>query len=337
MNRPVAALFLLLFAAMARPAVSAPSAIFAFGDSLSDVGNDLKAFKIPVSPPYYDGRFSNGPNWVEDLASHYGLAPMLPSLSGGTDYAYGGARSGLRGTLIPGIPGTEVIPSTREQVATFLDLHPTGVPRTALYTVWSGANDIIAAGFDYSSSGGTNALQLSAGIDQAAAFEATAINDLVKAGARDIVVVGLPDIGITPLFATDFYHTFLPTTNTFVTAISQQYNLTLSQAVARIPGVQYFDVLPLFANAVADPASYGFANATTGCYAGVDFGKTPAPVCSDDLAVQNSYLFWDMVHPTQAGHALIAELVVPEPASATVLALGLGGLLAARRRVGQPG
>jgi hypothetical protein len=33
--------------------------------------------------------------WVEQLAEQLGLPPLLHSLAGGTNHAYGGARSGM--------------------------------------------------------------------------------------------------------------------------------------------------------------------------------------------------------------------------------------------------
>ena len=43
--------------------------LFAFGDSLSDAGNDwiVDGHTDPVAP-YYQGHFSNGLTWVEDLS-----------------------------------------------------------------------------------------------------------------------------------------------------------------------------------------------------------------------------------------------------------------------------
>ena len=86
-------LVLLLVTPVAAPAFASPiTQIVAFGDSLSDTGNDLIAFGSP-QPPYYQGRFSNGPNWIDDLAGKLGVPDPQPSLAGGTNYAYGGATA----------------------------------------------------------------------------------------------------------------------------------------------------------------------------------------------------------------------------------------------------
>ena len=64
------------------PTVAAPgapySAIYAFGDSLSDAGNVSFATLglVPASPPYADHSFTNGPVWVQDLAQSLGGNPL---------------------------------------------------------------------------------------------------------------------------------------------------------------------------------------------------------------------------------------------------------------------
>ena len=64
------------------------SLIHAFGSSLSDVGNVLCATAgTPVAqplPPCADGQLSNGPVWLQMLASSLRIAPSRPSLAGGT-------------------------------------------------------------------------------------------------------------------------------------------------------------------------------------------------------------------------------------------------------------
>ncbi len=71
--------------------------IVSFGDSLSDVGNiSIGSGGTQPSPTtnYYEGRFSNGPVWVEYLAKDLGVAAPTAALAGGTDYAFGGAQTG---------------------------------------------------------------------------------------------------------------------------------------------------------------------------------------------------------------------------------------------------
>ncbi|MCP3966468.1 MAG: hypothetical protein GY750_03210 [Lentisphaerae bacterium] len=49
------------------------SKIVIFGESLTDIGILYGMFKgfMPKSPPYYYGRFCNGPVWADDFAHFY--------------------------------------------------------------------------------------------------------------------------------------------------------------------------------------------------------------------------------------------------------------------------
>ena len=68
---------------------------FVFGDSLSDSGNlAAVAPEFVPFPPYPDGQFTNGDTWATQL----GLAP---SVLGGTNFAFGGARAVENGDSIP--------------------------------------------------------------------------------------------------------------------------------------------------------------------------------------------------------------------------------------------
>ena len=107
------------------------SQIVAFGDSLIDTGNVFAATGQPPAP-YFDGRFSNGPIWVEYLAGRLGIAAPTPSLSGGTDYAWGGAETGF-GLSVGGTP------NINSQVATFLAGNT--LSATQLVVIDGGAND----------------------------------------------------------------------------------------------------------------------------------------------------------------------------------------------------
>jgi len=58
-----------------------------FGDSSSDTGNVqvLSEGKLPPWPAYYEGRWSNGPVWVEYLAGRLRLPNPEANLKGGTN------------------------------------------------------------------------------------------------------------------------------------------------------------------------------------------------------------------------------------------------------------
>src|SRR5215831_17687654 len=76
------------------------------GDSLSDQGNlfaatsQLLPFGLPDAAHYFEGRFSNGWNYADALADmlHVDLAP---SLLGGTNFAFGGARTDYNVVELP--------------------------------------------------------------------------------------------------------------------------------------------------------------------------------------------------------------------------------------------
>ena len=92
--------------------------IVSFGDSFSDVGNDSLASNgaYPPASAYYNGRFSNGPIWLDYLAKDLGVAAPTPSLAGGANYAFGGAQTGAGFSDVPGFP----VPNIDTQIGMYL-------------------------------------------------------------------------------------------------------------------------------------------------------------------------------------------------------------------------
>ena len=180
------------------PLSSWASQIIAFGDSLSDTGNAYAATGGQVPPaPYYAGRFSNGPLWVEQLAPKLSAPLPTPSSQGGTNYAYAGAATGPTplGTQLGTPAGFSPfvtpsgqfianVPSLPSQVATYIASLKGGMPTAGtLATVWAGANDF----FD----GQTNPTVPAQNI-------AKAISALMGAGVKNFLVPNLPDLSKTP-------------------------------------------------------------------------------------------------------------------------------------------
>ncbi len=117
------------------------SNIYVFGDSYNDVGNLFigSGGTVPGAP-YYKGRFSNGPLWIEHIGNTWGI-PITPSLAGGNDYAFGGAEV----TADVPVGGGKFIPSVPHQVAQYLLDHKGKADPNALYILEGGGNDIIDA------------------------------------------------------------------------------------------------------------------------------------------------------------------------------------------------
>ncbi len=110
-----------------------------FGDSLTDTGNifDLTGGLAPAAP-YFEGRFSNGPVWIEDVAAELNLPAPVASRQGGKNYAYGAAQTGDGySTIVTAIP----IPNVGTQIADFLATGETLDDRD-LVVLWAGHNDL---------------------------------------------------------------------------------------------------------------------------------------------------------------------------------------------------
>jgi GDSL-like Lipase/Acylhydrolase len=126
--------------------------------------------------PYYQGHFSNGLTWVEDLSNMLGLGTLKPSLAGGNDFGFGGAETGP--TAIEGVnPGDLLF-----QVAQDAVLHPTPVGG-ALYTLDIGGNDIDKALDEYHA-GQIAPSEFGTVIAQAEANAIHAVGQAIEVGQR---------------------------------------------------------------------------------------------------------------------------------------------------------
>jgi outer membrane lipase/esterase len=294
-------------------AVAQPySDIFVFGDSLSDTGNILIATEenIPVSPPYFMGRFTNGPVWIEGLAQRFGLQ-VSPSLASGTNFAFGGAETGQEVEENFEAEINVLIPSLRLQVLNFLasgfiDNPFDGADADALYIVWGGPNDLRKV--------------VMAGTTDPDAEAQTAVNNLAAvirrladAGAKIFLVPNLPNLGQTPES-----RVLGPEAMALATDLSTRFNTALKTAldtIEMVSNVTIFrlDVFTLLEEAMANPAAFGFTNVTDPCLTGGPF--MGGRLC----ATPEAYLFWDAIHPTAAAHAILADHAYTITAPLTVL------------------
>ncbi|MHC5753610.1 SGNH/GDSL hydrolase family protein [Nostoc sp.] len=280
--------------------------IYVFGDSFSDTGNVFNATNgiVPPNPPYFNERFSNGPVWVEYLASDLGL-----TFNPNTNFAFGGATTGFKNI------GLSTIPGLQQQINSFTTANPSADPNS-LYIFEAGINDYL----DYFFQGTPNPTQSVTNLS-------TAVKSLAAVGARDIMVLNLPDLGKFPVTGGNSQVSSLLSTFTSKHNSSLTTNLNLlSQELNPNINIIPLDVNSLFNRIVAEPEEFSLTNGTDSCIG--DSPVVPIKVTTQPvICIPDKFLFWDEVHPTTATHKLIGKLAfsalepVPAPESSAVLGI----------------
>ena len=270
------------------------SNLVVFGDSLSDTGNVFNATDglIPPSPPYFEGRFSNGDLIVDAIAESLELPDSEPSGTGGSNYAFGGAQTG-EGTsefgLLEDLPVTFEVPNIGQQVDLYLSSQtPT---ETDLFYVYGGGNDFI----DPLLRG--EALPTS---EEIVGNITSDITELAEAGAQTFVVPNLPSLGEIPLFneqpeatailnnATDEFNQLL---DTELDAIASELDVTIIEP----------DINSIATEIQNNPADFGLTNATDAVLDLTNLSAAGNP---------EEFFYWDDVHPTATATDIIAQEVL---------------------------
>ena len=252
-----------------------------FGDSLSDNGNSYAADGVP-KPPYFEGRWTNGYNWVDYFTRIAGLPPATAYLeNGGTNFAVGGSTSELLGA----------------QILAYLATVGGKPDPNDLFTIWIGANDFVAGIQPDVTTGAISA-------------EITALS---LAGAQQFLIINVPDISLTPdIIATGTAN--VQAAKQFVATVNSQLQ-TVVPYLASLYGVKIdlIDVNPLFNELVNDPSAFGFKNST---------GEAYNPSTGKEVKHPNRYVFWDGFHPTTRVHKIAAKTFEKHAAAAAAPLLG---------------
>jgi phospholipase/lecithinase/hemolysin len=303
----------------AAPAGGINLQVVSFGDSLSDVGT-----YAPIASAVGGGRFTTNPGqvWTQEVAQYYGdkltaaftinLAHEL-SPQGGLGYAEGGstvATPANQNDFLTDVIGNIEMP-VNQQVSSYLSTH-SNFNSGQLVLVWAGANDVLRAG----------SLPAAAPVVQTAATAlAQIVGQIVQGGATHVVVVNVPNIGLTPKGITS------SDGGANLTQLSQLFNSDLNAAL-QANGLQgkviQVDSYTWTDQIIANFQANGFAvsNTSTAC----DPAKTPddtALLCSPATYVTSNadqtYMFADDIHPSTHLHTLFAQYVEQQ-----VAANGLG-------------
>jgi len=251
--------------------------LYVFGDSLSDVGNSFRATGelYPPNPLYFQGRFSNGPVWVEYLGDRLQLSARQIN-----NFAYGGATTGsVTNRLSDNSYPNRLLPSLVSQVQTFTQSNQR-TNSEALYILWAGANDYLQG-----------VTSVAAPIENVR----WSLAALASTGAKKFLVANLPDLGKLPA-------TRSSANSARLSQLTQSHNQGLRRSLKLFaqqhPEFQIatLDANTLYREATTNPAAFGLANVTSACLTG-----------SVACAKPDQFLFWDGIHPTTVAHRILGE------------------------------
>ncbi|XP_050370066.1 GDSL esterase/lipase At5g22810 [Argentina anserina] len=312
-------------------------AMFIFGDSVVDVGNNNHLLTLVKSnfPPYGrdfvnhnpTGRFCNGKLASDFTAENLGFASYQPAyLSGeatgknlliGANFASAGSGYyEATAKLFNAISLSQQVEYYKEYQNKVVGIggkvNTTSIISDAIYLVSAGSSDFVQ---NYYVNPLVNKVYT---IDQFSNIlmqsYANFIQNLYALGARRIGVTTLPPLGCLPAAITLFGlgdNECVAKLNVDAVSFNNKLNVTSQNLQTKMPGLKLvvFDIYQFLYNLVMNPADNGFAEKRRGC-CGTGLLETSI-LCNaksiSTCANASQYVFWDGFHPSEAANRILAD------------------------------
>ncbi|XP_065864616.1 GDSL esterase/lipase At5g55050-like [Euphorbia lathyris] len=304
-------------------------ALFIFGDSAVDVGNNnylpltiaradlpYNGIDFPTKQP--TGRFSNGKNAADFFAEKLGLPTSPPYLSllhkrkqsilTGVNFASG--ASGILndtgeslGTLIPLTKQLDYYGRVHRDLVKKLGNYGAKEHLSkSLFVIVTGSNDLLR--YYGSSEFRNNTTPLQYLNFMLIATLKAQIKRVHRYGGRKFLVTGVGPVGCAP---SRRLKNKGEECDERVNSLSVKYNrrlkLMLRQLKSELPdfNFSYFDTYSILQNIIQKPAVYGFKEVKAACCGiGKLHAELPCIPISSYCSNRSNYVFWDIVHPTEA-------------------------------------
>ncbi|GAB4827032.1 hypothetical protein Ancab_033911 [Ancistrocladus abbreviatus] len=329
-----------------KPPSNSVSAIFVFGDSTSDPGNNnyiTTTFRSNFAPYGRDfanqvptGRFTNGRLTSDFVARYVGIKEYVPpyldpTLSDEelmTGVSFASAGSGYD-PLTPQLSRVISLPKQldyfreyrarievaigKENTATLID--------KALFILSAATNDFV---INYYTMPIRRTMY---SLPQYQRFLLQHVHDFIQElweqGARKIAVAGIPPMGCLPIVITmNASSVFQRGCVESLCSVARDYNqllqiqlnshqLQLGDADHRTR-LQYIDIYGPLSTMIQAPNIFGFEEPNVGCcgtgYIEAAFMCNPGSyVCPD----ASKYIFWDSIHPTERTYYILFKTICP--------------------------
>jgi phospholipase/lecithinase/hemolysin len=313
------------------------SKMIIFGDSLSDQNNLKSWLRILPGAPYFGGRFSNGPNWVDYMHLETGIIMQNWSVGGAVTHLDNDDDARLS-TRVAGSVDEE-IKRFQEYLEESQDQEGIKDPQSTLFALWSGGNDYLSKLYS------KKEINIFINNPDLVINEVTSniinhVNSLYEIGARKFFVVALPDLGIIPKI-TELKH-YRATENQSeeerlmslsrkINKITIRHNIELKSKLDSL-SAQYPDIKIIFSDVyhglrniilsrhvITPQLSFNY-NLDPNFIMKLSHGRRPVIIhkaCftgsiwgsdeSEDVCITpNRNIFWDSLHPSSFSHTFIA-------------------------------
>lgn len=340
-------IYLMLFCFLSTTAKAGPvpfDKLVVFGDSLSDVGftSQTSGGAAPCHHFYYEGRFSNGPAWIEHVAKALNFDTSTKEQF--IDWAFGGTWAGDDISY-----DKNAVYKLSYEIEDYINEDSKHGEEEAkhLFVIWIGSNDYLS---------GNPAIKLEDATNDAINTIKKNMDLLIEDGARQFLILNLTDLGNTPKSRANGREYVER-----VTALSKLHNenlaLMLKKQRENHPELKIveIDMMPYFSDLMSNPQKYQLSNVTDYCYDGEyvcfenaesnteqaklatakkqvmsllkskPYDKYPmttiAPTAGEEpersdwrkwnvCGNPDDYVYWDKLHPTAAVHRLLAGFVI---------------------------
>ncbi|CAI0399622.1 unnamed protein product [Linum tenue] len=320
------------------------SAVFAFGDSILDTGNNDHIATLIKSnfPPYGrdfpgripTGRFSDGrlisDFIVESLGIKYLLPPYLDLNLQAKELITGVCFASSGSGYDPKTPKILSVISIPNQLNLFQqyvgklrnlvgEQTSNDVVENSIYVISCGNNDVLLASLFHTRTKSSSEMASYAGFlaGRASAF----LRQLYGLGARKIVHLSALTTGCIPAFRTLLGGVQRQCSDES-NELAVMFNEKLGHEIQRLNddvslpdlSVQFVDVYTPLLDIIRRPENYGFVVTKDGCCGTgtIEFGFLCNRLSPSTCVDTSNYIFWDGLHPTEKAYKILTSVIMKD-------------------------
>ncbi|XP_019265022.1 PREDICTED: GDSL esterase/lipase EXL3-like [Nicotiana attenuata] len=310
-------------------------AVFAFGDSIVDQGNNnnittlIKCNFQPYGKDFMGGdptgRFSNGKTPTDLIAEEVGIKELVPDyldpnlktedIETGVSFASGGCGYDPQtATIAEAIPLSTQLTQFKEYIEKLKGLvgeeEANNILKNSLFMVVAGTDDLANT---YFTAGIRLKQDINSYTDLMVAKASKFLKELYKLGARKYLIFGIPPIGCLPSQRTLGGGLNRVCVQEYNEAANTKFSIAIDSLSKNLPQSRMVlvDIYSPLLDLILNPQKYGFEEAEKGC---CGTGKIEVTLlcnkfsgtCEDDT----KYIFWDSYHPTEKAYTTIVDQLI---------------------------